>query len=314
MRIIVISDTHQYYRNFETIVLRNPDADMFLHLGDGESEYQLLCRNMPEVADKFRYVKGNCDYGSDAPLTELIDVAPNHRILATHGHRYRVNSTLDYLEQDIGKGLDRGFSSFKIKIGGAAVSQDLERIAFCRRLIGPDRRLMVDAFCAYEADVIIPMAKKFEQYDIGFLEEPVALDDIPGCAYVAANVSMPVALGESHYTMAQFRDIINSKAARILQPDVAYVGGITGFMQYAGIAAYHGLRLAPHWCHDLSVQLALSIPQIRELEYMDQNSALFLIQKVIANPVTASNGIVRAPEGAGHGLVLDEKAVERYLA
>ena len=66
MRIIVISDTHQYYRNFETIVLRNPDADMFLHLGDGESEYQLLCRNMPEVADKFRYVKGNCDYGSDA--------------------------------------------------------------------------------------------------------------------------------------------------------------------------------------------------------------------------------------------------------
>ena len=48
MRIIVISDTHQYYRNFETIVLRNPDADMFLHLGDGESEYQLLCRNMPE--------------------------------------------------------------------------------------------------------------------------------------------------------------------------------------------------------------------------------------------------------------------------
>ena len=47
MRIIVISDTHQYYRNFETIVLRNPDADMFLHLGDGESEYQLLCRNMP---------------------------------------------------------------------------------------------------------------------------------------------------------------------------------------------------------------------------------------------------------------------------
>ena len=50
MRIIVLSDTHQYYRNFETIVLRHPDADMFIHLGDGESEYQLLCRNMPEVS------------------------------------------------------------------------------------------------------------------------------------------------------------------------------------------------------------------------------------------------------------------------
>ena len=99
MRIIVLSDTHQYYRNFETIVLRHPDADMFIHLGDGESEYQLLCRNMPEVADKFRYIKGNCDYGSEAPLTQTIDLMPGHRVFATHGHRYRVNSTLDYLEQ-----------------------------------------------------------------------------------------------------------------------------------------------------------------------------------------------------------------------
>ena len=99
MRIIVLSDTHQYYRNFETIVLRHPDADMFIQLGDGESEYQLLCRNMPEVADKFRYIKGNCDYGSEAPLTQTIDLMPGHRVFATHGHRYRVNSTLDYLEQ-----------------------------------------------------------------------------------------------------------------------------------------------------------------------------------------------------------------------
>ena len=83
MRIIVLSDTHQYYRNFETIVLRHPDADMFIHLGDGESEYQLLCRNMPEVADKFRYIKGNCDYGSEAPLTQTIDLMPGHRVFAT---------------------------------------------------------------------------------------------------------------------------------------------------------------------------------------------------------------------------------------
>ena len=80
MRIIVLSDTHQYYRNFETIVLRHPDADMFIHLGDGESEYQLLCRNMPEVADKFRYIKGNCDYGSEAPLTQTIDLSNRNAV------------------------------------------------------------------------------------------------------------------------------------------------------------------------------------------------------------------------------------------
>ena len=86
MRIIVISDSHQNYRNLEEIVRRNLDAQMFIHLGDGESESQQLLRNYPEIADRFHYVKGNCDYGSDAPIYEIIDVMPGHRIFATHGH------------------------------------------------------------------------------------------------------------------------------------------------------------------------------------------------------------------------------------
>lgn len=235
----------------------------------------------------------------------------------TGGHyptSYTHNSELlDYLEKDFGKGLAQGFNAFKMKIGRASPAVDLERIKFCRELIGPERLLMVDAFCAYDAETIIPLAKKFEKYDIFWLEEPVTLDDIPNCAYVAANVPMPVALGESHYTLAQFRDIINNKAGRILMPDITYIGGFTGMIHFAGIAAYFGLKLSPHWCHDLSVQAALAIPEVIGLEYTDANSPLFLIHKVIKNPVIAHNGFVRAPEGPGHGLILDEEAVAGYL-
>lgn len=99
MRIIVISDSHQNYRNLEEIVRRNLDAQMFIHLGDGESESQQLLRNYPEIADRFHYVKGNCDYGSDGPIYEIIDVMPGHRIFATHGHRYGVHGSLDFLAQ-----------------------------------------------------------------------------------------------------------------------------------------------------------------------------------------------------------------------
>lgn len=99
MRIIVLSDTHQYLRNLETIVRQNLDADLFIHLGDGESEAELLLRTIPEIADRFHYIKGNCDYGSGYPLFKTIDVMPGHRIFATHGHRYQVNFTLDYLTQ-----------------------------------------------------------------------------------------------------------------------------------------------------------------------------------------------------------------------
>lgn len=220
---------------------------------------------------------------------------------------------MEYLEKDIGTCLERGFSAYKMKIGGASCKVDLERIALARSLLGSDRKLMLDAFCAYRPEEIIPMAAKFERYDIAWLEEPVTLDDTPGYALVASKVSMPIAMGEGHYIPAQFRDIIDHDAARILMPDVTYVGGFTGFASIAAVAAYKGLQLSPHWCHDLSVQLALCIPEISILEYMDANSALFLLQKVIVNPVLAKDGFVTAPGGYGHGLILDEDAVSRYL-
>lgn len=98
MRIIVTSDTHQNYRNLETIVRRNLDADLFVHLGDGECECTLLRNAIPEIDDRFYYVKGNCDYDNH-PITACIDLIPGHRLFATHGHRYAVHSTLTRLTQ-----------------------------------------------------------------------------------------------------------------------------------------------------------------------------------------------------------------------
>lgn len=99
MRIIVLSDTHQNYRNLEEVIRRNLDADLFIHLGDGESESQQLLRSDPSLEGRFRYIKGNCDYGSEAPIFQVIDVMPGHRIFATHGHRYGVHASLETLVQ-----------------------------------------------------------------------------------------------------------------------------------------------------------------------------------------------------------------------
>lgn len=91
MRIIVISDTHGRYRALSSVVLANMNADAFIHLGDGEEEFLRLIDDFPSVAPKFHYIKGNCDYGSQRPEFLTLDLAPGHRIFATHGHRYAVN-------------------------------------------------------------------------------------------------------------------------------------------------------------------------------------------------------------------------------
>lgn len=97
MRIIVISDTHGFYNRLYSVVMQNPKADAFIHLGDCVDECQKLLQAFPDLAEKFFYVKGNCDYGSDAPISKVIDIAPGHRIFAAHGDRFGVKYDLGTL-------------------------------------------------------------------------------------------------------------------------------------------------------------------------------------------------------------------------
>ena len=220
---------------------------------------------------------------------------------------------LSYLEEEMGTFYDRGFRSFKMKIGAATPSFDIERIKVARETIGPNCQLMLDANCGYDPETIIPMAAKFEKYDITWLEEPVPVDDLTNCAYVASKISMPIAIGENHFTRWAFREIIDHKAGRIIQADPTVMGGITEYLNLVGVAATYGIKLAPHCFHDVNVQIALARPEIMCVEYMEAESDVINIQKIFENPVLAENGMVKAPEGAGHGLILNERAVEKYL-
>lgn len=96
MRVIVFSDTHGNYYAMEKIMMRNQIADMFVFLGDGESEFNRIRSKYPQKDMKM--VSGNCDYGSVAQRTIIFD-AGNIRILATHGHYYGVKSGIYTLQK-----------------------------------------------------------------------------------------------------------------------------------------------------------------------------------------------------------------------
>jgi len=219
-----------------------------------------------------------------------------------------------YLEKEMGQAYDRGFRAFKIKIGGASVADDLERIAVARKTVGYDCQLMVDANAFYDPETIIAMARKFEQYELTWVEEPVRqLDDLPNLAYVAERITTPVATGENHFGRWQFRELMEHKVCRIIQADATVMGGFTEFLNVAGMCATYGMKMAPHCFHDMQIQLACARPEIIILEYMDADQDVINVQKILENPVPAVNGMVRPPEGPGHGLLLDEKAVQKYL-
>lgn len=87
MRIIVVSDTHGDYFNFEKVIETQSKADLFIHLGDGEQEADEIADLYP--SKKFLTVSGNCDFGSPSPASGEIILA-GKRIFYTHGHPYQV--------------------------------------------------------------------------------------------------------------------------------------------------------------------------------------------------------------------------------
>lgn len=93
MKIIVVSDTHKDFAALEEVVNSNLDADLFIHLGDGENEARDIMNAHPEKA--MIYVGGNCDLGfhRDAEIVS----ACGYKIFCTHGHLQDVQSGLDRL-------------------------------------------------------------------------------------------------------------------------------------------------------------------------------------------------------------------------
>lgn len=94
MRIIVVSDSHNSLSALYCVIKAEPKAELFLHLGDGEPEFESLCMGCPDK--RMMFVKGNSDWGSSSKEEDILK-CQSKRIFFTHGHRYDVKQGLDAL-------------------------------------------------------------------------------------------------------------------------------------------------------------------------------------------------------------------------
>lgn len=97
MRIIVMSDSHGDFAQVQKIVRDNLDADLFVHLGDGEEEIDRVKALYPDK--RFIAVKGNNDWRSTKPITTFFD-CNGVRIMATHGDMFSVKWGLERLMKE----------------------------------------------------------------------------------------------------------------------------------------------------------------------------------------------------------------------
>ncbi len=183
------------------------------------------------------------------------------------GGYYEEGKGLRELQQEMEDNVEMGARAIKMKIGAVSIREDVERVKAVREAIGPDVKLLVDANCAYRYYQAIQLARRIEEYDIFWFEEPVAPDDYEGHRKLAEATSIPIATGENEYTRYGFRDLIAHNAAAILNADAKVLGGVTEFMKVAALAQAHDLDIAPHGSQDIHVHLVAAISNGLILEF-----------------------------------------------
>lgn len=161
---------------------------------------------------------------------------------------------------------------------------------------------MVDANNAYRHYEAITFARKAEQYDLFWFEEPVEPDDYIGQREVTRATSVPIAAGENEYTRYGFRDLINHRAVDILQPDALVVGGVTEFMKVAALAQANDLDISAHGSQYVHIHLMAAIPNGLILEYYRGNFDP-MHGKIWEHQLDIVDGQVVAPDRPGFGLV-----------
>ena len=208
--------------------------------------------------------------------------------------------------------VERGFAAVKIKVGRVSAREDAARIAAVRDAIGPEVELFTDANNAWpDATAAIRAIRRWEEYDLGWVEEPNPPDELAAHAAVAAAVEPPIATGEIHQTRWDFQQILDHEAAAILQTDAAVCGGITEFRRIAALAAGRGVTVAPHWLADLHVHLVAATPNATWVEFFPDTEVLNLME-VFQTRLEVCEAGLAVPQEPGHGVVLDDAAVERY--
>ncbi|MEP7270936.1 MAG: mandelate racemase/muconate lactonizing enzyme family protein [Acidobacteriota bacterium] len=210
-----------------------------------------------------------------------------------------------------------GFKAVKMRVGAmdGTVANSIARVGAARKALGPEIRLMVDAHGTWNTRSAMSFCRAAEDFDVSWIEEPVSADDLKGLKEVRDSTVIPIATGESLATRFDFRDVIDARAADILQPDPAIAGGITEVARIAAYASAHQLTLAPHlWGSALlfasGLHLAAALPNVVTLEYsMGFNP---MLRELCRDPFVISNGDIHLPKGPGLGVTINEEFVRAY--
>ncbi len=213
--------------------------------------------------------------------------------------------------------IGQGFDHIKLKVG-LSLDDDVRRVALAREVIGPERKLLIDANQVWEVDQAIAHVNALAFADPCFIEEPTSPDDVAGHRRIREGVSpIKVATGEMCQNRILFKQFMAEGAIDVVQLDACRLGGVNEVLAVLLMAAKYDLPACPHaggvgLCEYVQ-HLAMidylcfaGTKQGRVAEYIDH------LHEHFVHPCVVENAAYRAPKAPGYSIEMKPETLADY--
>jgi L-fuconate dehydratase len=223
----------------------------------------------------------------------------------------------DRVRQLVEQALGDGWQHFKMKVG-VSLDDDCRRASLIRELMGPERRLMMDANQVWEVEEAIDWMEHLGRFDPYWIEEPTSPDDILGHARIARAVDpVLVATGEHVHNRIVFKQLFAANAIGVCQPDSCRLASVNENVLVYLLAARYGVPVCPHaggvgLCELVQHLSAFDYAAIsgsqegRMIEYVDH------LHEHFVDPVRVTAGAYRVPQAPGYSSEMRRESIEAY--
>jgi mandelate racemase len=242
--------------------------------------------------------------GAGVPLVRLLGAEPKP-ILAYNSCGLGLMPP-EKVAVEAGKLLAGGFRAVKLRLGYETLAEDMAAVRAVRRSVGDDVAVMVDYNQALDVETALERGRALDQEAVFWLEEPIRHDDYAGYAALTRALETPIQVGENFSLPTGMETALAAGAADYVMPDLERIGGITGWLRAAAIAAERRIPMSSHLFPEMSSHLLAATPTAHFLEYVDW------ADKVVQEPLRIVDGHAAIPERPGSGLSWNAAAVERY--
>lgn len=210
------------------------------------------------------------------------------------------------LAEEAARLIEHGFTAVKLRLGYPSLREDLAALRAVRERVGAAIEVMVDYNQTLTVEEGVMRARALASEGIAWIEEPIRHDDLQGNARITATSEIPLQLGENFNSVEAMEAALEARACNLVMPDLARIGGVTGWMHAAGLAEANGIPISSHLFPEVSAHLLAATPTADWLEYVDWADA------IVQEPLRIVDGMAILPDRPGAGLEWDGLAIKRY--